>query len=513
MTTHGAGSFRSFAVLLGASILLLGTVRQFFDGEIVGTLVACVPLLIYHYRLSRLSVDRLTQTEVDSVYYFGFLITIAALAFAALAISSGNGKDQGQVVAQFAAGIVATGYAVFARQHLATRMIASDSEASGESLERQAARSREILNNLSSTAVETRLMLSALVEARKTIQEEAVRETSVALQSIVSEFTRELTASKALLGESARRLNDELERLKTAGVGSLLAESFERLAKATGVLEQGVIRTAAASVEAATGLGMIAEEATVARQSLAGITDAASQLAPLRDSFMKLGQAVSESTRSTVEASRDIRSALEGITDMGELVSAAPRSLKRLVDQTARVADGVDHMTETAERLSSATAGLEKLSASGAAAHAAMTNVSERIPAALDSIEQLGRSAAGTRQELTSLGGVIANVSESSKAMSSLAKEAARASTSMSSYQEALGEVGKRLASIGQDVEGAALRVAGSAEMLSGVTEATATQVKSDLAVASAGATEVSRRLVELVDSLIEATARQRRAP
>src|SRR5262249_25424966 len=81
-----------------------------------------IPLVIYHVHLTRSRADRLSQTAIDSVYYFGFLVTVAALGASALYVAMNRNRlDFGTVALQFGLGLFATAYAVFARIHLNLR--------------------------------------------------------------------------------------------------------------------------------------------------------------------------------------------------------------------------------------------------------------------------------------------------------------------------------------------------------------------------------------------------------
>jgi predicted nucleic acid-binding Zn-ribbon protein len=87
-----------------------------------------VPLLIYYLQLHRIqAVGRdgdhlgmhLTDIEVDSIYYLGFLITLMTLVFSvgSLFVGSGNVKTE-TIIGQFSLGLVVTGFALWGRLDL-----------------------------------------------------------------------------------------------------------------------------------------------------------------------------------------------------------------------------------------------------------------------------------------------------------------------------------------------------------------------------------------------------------
>ena len=66
--------------LFACSILILVASQRFHSNSVWGMLPAGLPLAIYHWViLAPQRNGRLAPAEVDSVYYFGFLLTIASL--------------------------------------------------------------------------------------------------------------------------------------------------------------------------------------------------------------------------------------------------------------------------------------------------------------------------------------------------------------------------------------------------------------------------------------------------
>ncbi len=86
-----------------------------------GLCAGLAPIVLYHIIL--FSKSNLSSTEVDSIYYFGFLVTVVTLVVTALSIGLEQGRlDINSVLVKFALGLIATGYALFARLHLLTKL-------------------------------------------------------------------------------------------------------------------------------------------------------------------------------------------------------------------------------------------------------------------------------------------------------------------------------------------------------------------------------------------------------
>ena len=86
-----------------------------------GLCAGLAPIALYHIILFQ--EKNLSATEVDSIYYFGFLVTVVTLVVTALSIGLEQGRlDINSVLVKFALGLIATGYALFARLHLLTKL-------------------------------------------------------------------------------------------------------------------------------------------------------------------------------------------------------------------------------------------------------------------------------------------------------------------------------------------------------------------------------------------------------
>lgn len=118
-------SFLLIISLIG--ILILSTIEhpnseQFSQSNpILVFLAGLVPLIIYHLSL-KFRKGYLSQHNVDSVYFFGFLVTLATLGSSAYILST-KGADAINVVGtQFALGLLVTGYGLWARITLQSKI-------------------------------------------------------------------------------------------------------------------------------------------------------------------------------------------------------------------------------------------------------------------------------------------------------------------------------------------------------------------------------------------------------
>lgn len=115
---------KSFLPLFVISLLgVLGTSIFPHDQSLyhwIGLLIGVLPLIVYHILLSR--EPSLSSVEIDSIYYYGFLITVITLVSTAISIALETNKfDIHWILLQFGLGLIATGYALFSRLLLLTK--------------------------------------------------------------------------------------------------------------------------------------------------------------------------------------------------------------------------------------------------------------------------------------------------------------------------------------------------------------------------------------------------------
>ena len=163
-----------------------------------------IPLVVYHYYLNNQkdsSSERisLTDAEVDSIYYFGFVITLITLIAAVFTVGLSENKsiDPFTIGLQFGLGLLATGYALIARLQLQKKNEAMiDVEAAyANYLDRVnglLGRVDKAYNDLDE------LMIRIVDKLRKTLEVEASENTSRLTRQVEQSFSPLLEACKLL---------------------------------------------------------------------------------------------------------------------------------------------------------------------------------------------------------------------------------------------------------------------------------------------------------------------------
>lgn len=203
------------------------------------------PLIYYHfYFLAPKAKKGLSQPVIDSVYYFGFLITVAALAVTAVSIASkGVVNNITPVAFQFGLGLLATGYAVVARIHLTAASHLINELSAEEVMDRYVQKSKELVINVeiasdSFLKFANRLMEKtneASIETQKAthkIMIDSVADFNVEINSIINDIRQGMIDVRELVNDtefSSQRKELAKGIKSTISNMTRLSNSFEKL--------------------------------------------------------------------------------------------------------------------------------------------------------------------------------------------------------------------------------------------------------------------------------------------
>lgn len=354
-----------------------------------------IPLILYHLYLWRRSKTiGLSAADVDSVYYFGFLVTVVALAMTAIEISGGGGAALLSVLQKFGVGLGATAYAVIARMHLQSLGDRAE-RVEPEDLLRQAAdRSGELLANLHEVSFGLVALSKALEDQTRVAVERAtaefedairnssrlfadevtsavgnIREGVVELRALISDaqFSEErgrLKAAVTATVESVETSNAALqalagradaaaksiktcdERIVAVGVGAerlgnTLTE-LDRRYENLGRVADGIDRAAASAAGAADAAKSAAAQATAAVSQLAQSANAIAEVATAAQNAVGGVNALGTSSAGLGNALADAATTIRQAADFAIHLERAGGSLPTLAAKTAELATGLD---------------------------------------------------------------------------------------------------------------------------------------------------------------------------
>ncbi|MEI6335208.1 MAG: hypothetical protein WCS87_11645 [Methylococcaceae bacterium] len=238
--------FQAMFICFLISFLVLGGATYLKLPPWVAMLGGVVPLSYYHiFYLRSRAKGGLSQSAIDSVYYFGFLVTVAALGISAISIAVGGAAGNiNTIVYQFGVGLFATGYAIIARMDLSSMSMIDDTVSPEAIMARYIKSSMEFVTNVEMAS-------SRFAEFSKTI---------MAKTSDVTEATR--IASEKSMFDVAKVFENEMKTtLAMARDG--LTEIRGLVAETSFVVEREVLTNSIkATVEMTTQLNQALDELT-----------------------------------------------------------------------------------------------------------------------------------------------------------------------------------------------------------------------------------------------------------
>ena len=311
----------------------------------VGVAMGLVPLFAYHVILWRNS--KLAPAQVDSVYYFGFLVTVVTLVATAIAIGQTTGKlDPSVILTQFGLGLIATGYALFARLMLLSRLDADpDTLAASAQLalaiERVALQMNDAGYQIETVTLQTQERMRAL-EERLGLAERAFQENidqasltfhetlARSAQSTVESSGRIVEGATAGFAAAVHRVSGEMRRLHEEANGI----SFERIAesivgfseKIKLSIEQIASTTSTAGIEAA---GAISELTSAARKLQRLTQTVATKLGGL-EGLEEALHSISNMNQAMGLMVHEVQKTAKSLEGMASTVSAFEASLLQL---------------------------------------------------------------------------------------------------------------------------------------------------------------------------------------
>lgn len=399
-------------MIISALALVAGLLLPLPD--LVPFAAALVPLVWYHLGFLRPHAERgLSQAAIDSVYYYGFLITVGALGATALDLSlHGMGEDFSAVAFQFGLGLLATGYAVWARVHLVGIAKQMDEDELRDLMALQIEKSRELLSSIdlavSSFSSFSETLVSRTVDFHSRIEEQtkssidqASADFSKGISTITQQADLALQDLRGIVNDvtfGAER--DELKKSVTAMVRAVT--------KLTGSLDQlsGSSNAGATSAQAfAAGLSAVNNGAT-------GTANQLQRLSTDEGLVAKFGTAL-----------------IGGTSSLSEFTSISSAS-----------ATALGEISDAANPVSGELKGL-------ATALGRSTEASQAATGILGSLQTLGGHAGGLSIDLESLKGVIQSLQSTVENLNSgLVGSAGRLKDAMSETSDALEGLQNRIA-------------------------------------------------------------------
>lgn len=387
---------------MGLSAAGLATALLGIFHPLVPFALAMVPLVWYHLGyLRKFAGEGISQPAVDSVYYYGFLVTIGALGVTALELSlKGVDGDLTAVAFQFGLGLLATGYAVWARIHLTASSRLLDEANLEEAMHRYVDRSRELISTVEIATASFENYANSVVDKLQLFASRVEQETQASINAAAEQLKQAATSmaeeSKLALMDLRGIINDttfgaERDALR-AGVTSMV-ETVNALSASLTELKTNSSASAASVGSLASGLG----EVTTHAASAAGRLEVLGKKDGTLENF---ADALSHGEKR--------------ISEFGLSADVAASSATALSDTLSSSGDNVVAFSGAAKQ---GAAAFSKLNASEVALSgfaAQLTNAADELKTAANSasgskasFEQLTTSLAGLQETLEHLNSAI----------------------------------------------------------------------------------------------------------
>ena len=339
---------------------------------------ALVPLIWYHTMFLRpRAVEGLPQPAIDSVYYYGFLITIGALGATALDLSlHGMSDDFAPVAFQFGLGLLATGYAVWARVHLTASTRILDEDELRIIMNRQIAQSRELLGNVELASSSFEAFAAVLLQRSEQFALDAEARSRSSIDAAIKTFSDGIAAMTQQAQVALTDLRGVVNDVTFGSEREALRNSVSAMVETVTELSQSLDRLRTSS---SAGAGSVGEFAgSLERVNLAA-TAAGGRLEPLGQEDGAIAR-FDQAMRGGGERAREFTAAAVGattaVTSFGEAGAAGRQAMDAIGRKATLTAtklgilgDALDAVTASGDGLAettSALAGLRDAAEAGA---------------------------------------------------------------------------------------------------------------------------------------------------
>lgn len=184
------------AVVATASILLHLPVPVVLVAELA-------PIVMYFSVLYRQGKSGLSHTAIDSVYYFGFIVTILSLAGSVLRVwLFGIEKDMTGLIAQFGVGLLATGLALVFRLILTARVESMNGKDLSQTIEEYVHRIDGIVSKVEASAASFEGLSQSLQERTRAVVEATYQECTSSMRATATAFSESVVKVTQQASES-----------------------------------------------------------------------------------------------------------------------------------------------------------------------------------------------------------------------------------------------------------------------------------------------------------------------
>lgn len=443
---NSSGAVMLRAMSLSGALILL-TLFKFLP--LVLFIIALLPMAWYHFLFltPKARSGELTSVEIDSVYYYGFLVTILALAASALTLAiHGVGGDTMLLVgAQFGLGLIATGYAVAARMHLLTVSTNFEAGDTDKVVDAYVLRSRELISNMELASTSFLSFASSLQEQSasaaadsqrrlESLVTESAKGFGAGVESTLSEAKRSIEELRVLLNDAA--FGSERQELKKSVQGSLTAVTKLNVALEEMAVLSGTSATAAS--EMTTSFTQMNERAGLMAERLDGLTNDNGTLVLFQQRLNASSERIAQSAAEFELASKELSKVAEGADQAGQELTALKSAVGGAVKSLQPLGPASERVAAIAGSFSEVDMSLQAITQTSGSLGSDLNRMAAALGAVLPLLEQFGKVGESSMPNLESMTAHVGQLEQLAGALAPVAKSMTGMSDVLSKHMEQL---------------------------------------------------------------------------
>jgi hypothetical protein len=397
-------------VLVSGALMLVATVLKW--EPLVTMAVGIAPLIWYHiFYLAKRAKLGLGQTAIDSVYYFGFLITIAALGLSAITLAySAGATSLTHVAFQFGLGLLATGYAVVARMHLNSISTYVDDASPENVLDRYVHRSRELVTNVEMASTQFVELSNSLMVKSQEVADTARQSTEKVMLEMARAFDEELRGTLASARAGLTEIRGLVSETSFAHEREALARSIRETIDVVTTLNRALVELSERSIEGASATEQSVQSSAAFSRTLETFRASLNRIGGEDGELVASADALSRAQATIVDGAESLGQAVHGLDSIAGTVGSMGLTFKGIKSLTQKANEQLEALVTTAGQLENASQRLERsalgtdsLVSSLERFATAMPAVAERSTGLNASLDQLARTVVGLHEELSTI--------------------------------------------------------------------------------------------------------------
>lgn len=412
-----------------ASFALLVLAATFRLSAWAALIAGVVPLVYYHlhYLLPR-ARKGLTQTAIDSVYYFGFLITVAALGISAVTIATaGAATDINTVVLQFGVGLIATGYAVIARMHLSSISAVVDEDSPEAILDRYIKRSMDLLDNVEMAVVRTSEFSTTVMANTTKIADTARDCAEAAMLDVAKAFETEMKSTLALARDGLTEIRGLVSDTSFVSEREELARSIKATIEAATHLNKAFGEFAARSREGAQTAQQVTTSTASLGDSLRKLNTDIEHVAGKDGGLLRSAESIREASESIVVGTQAIGKVVGELSVVAGAVSETGPTFQKMRTSAKKSQEQIDALCRVTERFDEALAKISLTAGAAGSLANELGKASEALPRLTGVTQTLTDQLERVAEVSSGLEGQIGNLPQTAIGIQSISDAVAKA--------------------------------------------------------------------------------------